>query len=660
MNLRITVKLRFSLLITLSVLASSCAEGHLRINVQAERVDLQAGGTKTGQCSTSAVQAKSGSRESTQGSLPSAETSSGSSEPSLDLWPPDPFCVGKDNGEICGAYSLCIMQRCMPSYCGDGVIMPEEECEDGNDEVDDGCDTCTIERCGDGIIHPGEECDDGNNIPTDGCNERCKRMPSNLCGNGRLDGKEECDDGNAVNDDECRNDCQKAPAPTCGNGKIDAGEECDDGRQQENDGCGPTCKLEVCGDGVISAAREQCDDGNTLDGDGCSSKCKVEYPVCGNGVVEWKEECDDGNNRNSDACPNDCQLAECGDGLIEGYESCDDGNTVAGDGCNSSCVQETECGNGVVEFAVGGEHCDDGNDNNFDRCPNDCKRPRCGDGRWGGADEECDRTQVPLPGQECDTECRIKPVCGNGVLETSPIYPELSEVCDDGNLEGGDGCEADCKSTVSQTLCGNGQLDPGEECDLGEKNDPWEAESEDFPKGKIGVCRRCRWTFFDEACSRCMGKQKLSEGSSCKSWGARPCNVVFNCYIENRCSSFYGDRDAGISAIAAMSCLCGNMTVAECTSATAHNGACQAIVSDPMYMFKKNKDGSIQPVDGTQEVIAAWLNSSHPSGRANGTVTKMARKCADECGPFMLSELQLKLGEEQKSDPKRRRSKNEK
>jgi cysteine-rich repeat protein len=48
------------------------------------------------------------------------------------------------------------------------------------------------------------------------------------------------------------------------------------------------------------------------------------------------------------------------------------------------------------------------------------------------------------------------PVCGNGVVEP----PEL---CDDGNLVDGDGCDSNC----TPTGCGNGIVTAGEECDDG-------------------------------------------------------------------------------------------------------------------------------------------------------------------------------------------------
>src|SRR5262245_34146429 len=48
------------------------------------------------------------------------------------------------------------------------------------------------------------------------------------------------------------------------------------------------------------------------------------------------------------------------------------------------------------------------------------------------------------------------PLCGNGVVEA----PEL---CDDGNLVSGDGCDINC----TPTGCGNGVVTLGEECDDG-------------------------------------------------------------------------------------------------------------------------------------------------------------------------------------------------
>lgn len=52
--------------------------------------------------------------------------------------------------------------------------------------------------------------------------------------------------------------------------------------------------------------------------------------------------------------------------------------------------------------------------------------------------------------------------CGNGIVED-----ENAEVCDDGNTNNGDGCNAQC---LSEGTCGNAVLDQGEECDEGAAN----------------------------------------------------------------------------------------------------------------------------------------------------------------------------------------------
>ncbi len=134
--------------------------------------------------------------------------------------------------------------------------------------------------CGDGVVGPGEECDDGNTVGGDGCSSACrKETPPPNCGNNVVDPEEECDDGNTTSGDGCSSTCKNEPPPNCGNNTLDQGEECDDGNTTSGDGCSSTCKNEVtqpvCGNNVVEAG-EQCDDGNTMDGDGCSSTCKTE------------------------------------------------------------------------------------------------------------------------------------------------------------------------------------------------------------------------------------------------------------------------------------------------------------------------------------------------------------------------------------------------
>jgi fibro-slime domain-containing protein len=117
------------------------------------------------------------------------------------------------------------------------------------------------------------------------------------CGNAVLDPGEQCDDGNGVDGDGCWSSCvleQGWVCPTpgapcrrtlCGDGVQEGWEQCDDGNTRPFDGCSAECKRELdcrggacggfCGDGIV-ANGEECDDGNSVDGDGCSKGCKRE------------------------------------------------------------------------------------------------------------------------------------------------------------------------------------------------------------------------------------------------------------------------------------------------------------------------------------------------------------------------------------------------
>ncbi len=83
--------------------------------------------------------------------------------------------------------------------------------------------------CGDGILSPGEECDDGNNSSADGCSGMCLvedgwvcEIPGApcrqiICGDGLVEGAEECDDGNLEDGDGCSSTCELDEQPTAVN-----------------------------------------------------------------------------------------------------------------------------------------------------------------------------------------------------------------------------------------------------------------------------------------------------------------------------------------------------------------------------------------------------------------------------------------------------------
>lgn len=163
--------------------------------------------------------------------------------------------------------------------------------------------------------------------------------------------------------------------------------------------------------------------------------------ICGDGVEDPGEECDLGSANGPDArCSLDCRInAKCGDGVYDPNEECDDGNLVSGDGCSKLCTLESACGDGVVE---GVEQCDDGNTSSGDSCNENCTIPVCGDGRvdvQAPFREQCDEgtNNADTQSATCSTSCEIIAHCGNGKLEPG-------EECDDGNLDAGDGCSASC------------------------------------------------------------------------------------------------------------------------------------------------------------------------------------------------------------------------
>lgn len=240
------------------------------------------------------------------------------------------------------------------AVCGDGsranknalarLALPEEECDDGNLNTGDGCDSgCLMER--------GYFCFGGTPCTADICRPHA-------CGDYHRTGTEQCDDGNALDNDGCNRACELETGWTCTGGSMDTFD---------------VCKRDVCGDGEVGEG-EGCDDGNMDEGDGCSSACMVEnywecetdertklstcQPICGDSHRTTIETCDDGNDVSGDGCDAVCQVEEgwecmrhageadtctqmiCGDARRALSEGCDDGNKVNRDGCSSQCTIE--------------------------------------------------------------------------------------------------------------------------------------------------------------------------------------------------------------------------------------------------------------------------------------------------------------------------------
>jgi fibro-slime domain-containing protein len=136
-----------------------------------------------------------------------------------------------------------------------------------------------VSVCGDGVVTPDEECDDGAANADDaynGCTTQCER--SSFCGDGTVNGPEVCDDGvNLSQYEGCAPGCIQGPS--CGDGIVQSMfEDCDDGiLAAMYGGCAPGCVLGPrCGDNVVQIPQEKCDDGNRTAGDDCDPTCQPE------------------------------------------------------------------------------------------------------------------------------------------------------------------------------------------------------------------------------------------------------------------------------------------------------------------------------------------------------------------------------------------------
>jgi hypothetical protein len=248
------------------------------------------------------------------------------------------------------------------------------------------------------------------------------------CGDGRIDPGEECDGTNFGGAT-----CMSAYGVSCGSMlcrySYDSYAPC---QFWDSVACGGTC-----GDGC-QGIYEECDNASNnsdVDPDHCRSNCVL--PRCGDDVTDTGEECDNGPANDDDmpdACRTDCTRAYCGDGVRDGSEACDLGplNGTTGSTCSATCSL-AGCGTGTLDS---GETCDDGNPDNDDGCLDSCVPNVCGDGFTN--------------------------------LDVDPVSLLIQEACDPSRLEPLASCRYDCGQRFA--MCGNDDVDPGEECDAGAAN----------------------------------------------------------------------------------------------------------------------------------------------------------------------------------------------
>lgn len=368
-----------------------------------------------------------------------------------------------------------------PSVCGNGRTEKGEACDGNPDEacvgfgLGDGMARCVdcqwnldacgpVEFCGDGVVQAarGETCDGAvpagptcasvTGVPYMGgaltCTPDCQISAAGCttCGNGIVDPGEKCDGptglqcvtniGAATCWDNCQGfstsgGCMVVPSSygSCGNGVRNYGELCDGA-----DLGGVSCAyLGVAGDGPLT-----CSWNCTFD----SSTCMVE-PTCPNGEIDPGEDCDgadlrgqtcvsrtgrDGTLACSATCSfdeSDCTESLCGNGALDDGEPCDGPHMSEGLDCETATW---------VPGMIGSLGC-------TSLCTLDTSAcTTCGN-RDLDVGEECDASTGELGDETCVSRTGL-----DGVLTCS------------------DACTFD-ESDCTETLCGNGALDEGEQCD---------------------------------------------------------------------------------------------------------------------------------------------------------------------------------------------------
>ncbi|MBN1774177.1 MAG: hypothetical protein JXB32_23160 [Deltaproteobacteria bacterium] len=153
-----------------------------------------------------------------------------------------------DDGDPCNGAEECVDGACRPGTPTDEPLpcsLPDGSagtCRGG---------ICGPTACGNGVIDPGEECDDGNTVLGDGCDLLCLTD---------CHADDECDDGDPCTADAC---APTGGGRTCTSTPVPDGTACDDGN--------PCSTGDCCTGGLCEGAPVACDDGDPCTTDRCDA-----------------------------------------------------------------------------------------------------------------------------------------------------------------------------------------------------------------------------------------------------------------------------------------------------------------------------------------------------------------------------------------------------
>jgi cysteine-rich repeat protein len=348
--------------------------------------------------------------------------------------------------------------------CGDRVVDPGEQCDDGNYYDGDGCSALCRTS---GIDAAGHEDRDGDGMPgfADDCPAVADPAQADSDGDGAGDACDLCpalrDPEQRDRDGDGRGDLCDAtpadPAPDADNdGLADAADSCPavpnlvptfsytmpDARDRDRDGLG-----DVCDNCAALANPDQADADRDGAGDTCDN-CSVPNPDQANADGDpFGDACD-----NCPTASNPDQRESDGDGRADACDNCpalanadqaDADRDGVGDACDNCAIANSNQADTDRDGI--GDRCDTDDDN--DGIPDDGDRSGsefdapCASGAAVGCDDNCART--PNPDQSDRDRDRLGDVCDNCpvVTNTPPPYV-LTRLQADIDHDGvGDACD---------------------------------------------------------------------------------------------------------------------------------------------------------------------------------------------------------------------------
>ncbi|MFO0764543.1 MAG: hypothetical protein U0487_00650 [Patescibacteria group bacterium] len=312
--------------------------------------------------------------------------------------------------------------------------------------------------CGNGVIGPGEICEVGDT-----------RGASCTTSGGAAGTKlQVCRDCKAFVD---ASNATCVAQSMCGNGRIDkaqclGGEGKKYGQACTTPGSATECQSpgDPAGTSITCtslAVPETCDDGSALNGTygHCNRTCTGFDSYCGDNKLSPGEVCDKGDQNGaycgvgcnlSSTCSQTCKgvAPHCGDGAVDApAEACDGAPEFSQEGCTAQkyCTQKNAQNNFVTcstnaDCAAVGGTCATYQTQKIRTCNAAGTVNQCQFNSWSA--------------------CQPIGSCGDGKLDPG-------EECDDANSNNNDSCTNACKKNV----CGDGVVNAGaEECDLGSQN----------------------------------------------------------------------------------------------------------------------------------------------------------------------------------------------